>query len=577
MLAGDVAPAVIPVPLNRELVDDIRSVIKDDEKSLRTISLKSKRKSIASLNEQHELDGLTEEELRARLKEVMQVLKDKEAGRNFENAYSSSAILTCNPLSDLTMAAEIGTQLVEANNTLMNQYQDLVDRLRAAENQHRQAMLGHTTSSDAAVKLINSLNGPNRPQIAELPSSPTAPSSHITSLYKPKFSSQPTSEITSLSTSLSRQTTDHLQQLITDLEAANTDLRAQLASSIQTLREAERNHQKTISTLRRSNNTLQDDLRKTLKTLRDAEQAHSRSVRALEEQVDRLRQDLDTASKFAEDLDADRKRLLREKMEARRDTSALESMDAETIRSLQSRIRYLETDREKLSTSLRDSEHRLFIQSADYDSLRIRVAELESREEETHLLRDEFTRQCSLVEELREQLEEQRRKDGEDEEDRAFWGLPGAGLGVTGIPGYGEVGLDDRALILLEQGNEWQWSTWLDRARGRMWERDVNGLKQEIENLQTHREEAYLRVRDAIDDITTQITERVPGPIAFLAKNFVPTPVVNLTTSVVGGVAEGIAVRVLGIPASTVQNGGSQCGSPRSERRPSTPLRMNTM
>ena len=56
-----------------------------------------------------------------------------------------------------------------------------------------------------------------------------------------------------------------------------------------------------------------------------------------------------------------------------------------------------------------------------------------------------------------------------------------------------------------------------------------------------------------------------------------PTPVVNLTSSVVGGVAEGIAVRVLGIPASTVQSGGSQCGSPSSERRPSTPLRMNSV
>ncbi|KAJ3027816.1 hypothetical protein HDV00_010841 [Rhizophlyctis rosea] len=518
MLAGHPEPPTSTI-LDADLVNDIRNVLKDDAKSLQSMTLKSKRKSHASLTEQHELDGMTEAELKARLKEVLEDLRNKEA--------------------DLTMAAEIGTQLVAANNTLMNQYQDLVDRLRAAEGQHRQAMMGHTTSSQAAMRLIDSLNGPSLPAPApaaqiEYSSSPKEnvlppPSRPLSPLHKPKFSTSPTSPTSPTQASaLTRQSTDHLHQLISDLESANTSLRSQIESSHTTLREAEHNHAKIVSSLRKTNAELQEDLHKTLRSLRDAEHAHTRSIRALEEQVDRLRHDLDIASKAAEELDAERRKLIRERMESQKDAREMETLDSETIRLLHNRVKTLEAERTRLELARRDSERKYQIQNTDLESLRSRVVELEAREEETYQLKDEFSRQYQLIEELREQLEGERKRAVEEKEERDFWNCGGLGgilpgKGVTGIPGYGEVfGDDDRALIYLERGDDWQWSKWLERARTRMWERDVSGLRSEVRTFD------YRLFRGATSRFTVDARHcQCSESVHIVPISHVPTPTPN--------------------------------------------------
>ncbi|KAJ3269511.1 hypothetical protein HK104_005112 [Borealophlyctis nickersoniae] len=524
-IAAPAAP-VIPVAPNAEIVAAIGDAVQEDSKSMRTLTLKSKKRSLALLGEKAAWDGLTEAELKEKLMEALQALRDKER--------------------DLTMAAEIGQQLVTANAQLMDQYQDLVDKIKVAERQHRQAVITHTTSSNNAIDFIQTKVpgqqqiGYQEPRLIEMQSPTTPTSFSAPALGPPPLKGAPDGII-------SPQDYEALKARVEGLEKSNSELRNQLDQSINSLRETERKGNREVSSLRRTNQSLQDQLRDTLQDLRDAEHSHTRSVASLERDLERLRHELDVTAQAAADLESERRKLMREKAEARRDTKDLEISDSATITTLQNRIRALESERSRLEAQKRDAERRITNQRMELETLSTRVVELETREHETKELRNELERQCRLVEELREQLEDHRNKDIAAKEEFDFYGHLGEHL-----DGF----LDDKALIALENGEEWQWVKWLERARTKCWERDVSGLKEEIDNLRIHREEAYLRLRDTIEEIAGQVSASIPGPIASVGKGVldaVPTPIVSLTNSIAGGV-QSAGLRVLGIPEKTQTN-----------------------
>ncbi|KAI8998181.1 hypothetical protein BC832DRAFT_595232 [Gaertneriomyces semiglobifer] len=496
------------------IVTTIGNAVADEVRSMRHLTSASKRRSALIWNTSplELVDSYSEKDLRSKLKDALAALKDKER--------------------DLTLAAEIGQQLVAANNALLHEYQDLVNRSKATPPTSPTVTPPPTSYH---TNLYSSRALARRPSRTSLRSDSSGSSSHVLTLHK--------------------QRSNGTLNYVNSLERANADLRAQLDVLEANLRDAERIHRHTVSNLRRANAGLQDQLRNTLQDLRDVEVAHARANATLERDLDQLRNELQATAQSAAELEVDRRRLIREQAEARKDTKDIEDSDQQIIDGLQNRVKELEEENARLLSGKKESERRCMMQKVELEELGAHAEQLQKEVEESRGLREHLTHLSTVVEELHGQLEDMR---------AIHIGIMEEEMSTADITACTEQSLrsfEEESLMIhterltpAKEHPNWEWTEWVERTRTRCWELDVAGLRQEITDLRTHREEAYDRVRNNLRYCTQTVVQCIPRPIASLASiassvinTVVPRPVVGLASSVARGMQNGFERRVLGV------------------------------
>ncbi|KAI9364504.1 hypothetical protein DFJ73DRAFT_809715 [Zopfochytrium polystomum] len=314
--------------------------------------------------------------------------------------------------------------------------------------------------------------------------------------------------------------------------SASTDLREQLGTAIANLQDAEKIHSRTLANLRKTNASLQDQLHSALQDVRNTEQAHNRTISALEADLESLRSELSNASIAQFELENEKKRLAREKVDAIRESQSVESADTRVIYDLQKRIRALEDANAAALASKKDAERKLKQAREDLEEAKSLAAELQERVESAVGLREECERRGALIMELKEQLEDSRTSAIDSNEAKMFQNATTVVKRPTG-PANSEL-----SVVLQKGDQEWSWSPWLMSVREKVWERDINGLRDEIADLTQHREAAYVRLRSGIDEMLGIFVQALP------------TPVQAITTRVIGVLSPPMAAA--GLPAATI-------------------------
>ncbi|KAJ3090849.1 hypothetical protein HK102_002450 [Quaeritorhiza haematococci] len=458
-----------------------------EDTSLDSLIERTRRTSLLEKPDDLELfasiDTLSELDLRVKFKELLLQLKEKER--------------------DLEAAAEIGAKLVDSNTSLQTEQEELKKQLHAAKSKP---------------------SAPEDPTEYEYDPDAVPPETLEEKLAKAK--------------TLSRKKSFSMYELVANLERSNADLRSQLEVALANVRDADTAHLRPIQMLRRSNTELQEQLRHALQDLRDTEQSHARTIKGLERNLDTLRAELNKTAAAAMELEEERRRLLKEKVETLKEKSDLEISDSEVIRSLQLRIREFEIENGRLAASKKDVERKLKSVLAERDQLIAANEELQDKCALNDDLKRDCERQAKLIEELKDRLESERfsHHAGDGSATASLAAIAASSSGgsrndmirslageITGEP--------------LTKEQEFQWNLWMDRSWQKLWEADVQGLRYEIDNLRNNRNQAYDRVRDQIGEMVTGVGEWVPYPFKSLTMSITSAVIGTSTTTAAAAVA----------------------------------------
>ncbi|KAI8812477.1 hypothetical protein BJ742DRAFT_20327 [Cladochytrium replicatum] len=490
-----------------------------------TVTPLSRKPSMVVPANSHEKDfeDMDEAELRQKLREAVVVLAERER--------------------DLHIAAEIGQQLVQTNQHLSVEYNTLMRKLQILSPQMQAALSSDNVplpdlNDEEAVKEVEWLLGAlGKERIQKFAGEKEADIGRRSS--EAVVPDDTTVESWSHGDDGSR---GNLYDKIAVLERTNKDLKEQFEHTLENMRETEQMHARTVAQLKRGNQELQEQLRLTLSDLRDAEQSHARAVAILEGDLDTLRTELGSTAQAAADLEADRRRLIREKMEQAKESRTTEQSEQDNVRQLWARIRSLENENARLLAGKREAERRRDAMRMELEELAQRYEELSRDSAQRSSLEAQVEAQRELIEEMRERMEETVHLYDAAVNELALRGLPiptsGSPFRVVrnGAPnGYG--GSSEMTLVVRQQrGSElarqdWELTAWMERSGTKLWNRDLTGLRNEIDDLNLHRNEAYIKVRDTLDDLLTQFVERLPPGLI----KGMTTKVLHTTTPIILG------------------------------------------
>ncbi|KAJ3192860.1 hypothetical protein HK101_005837 [Irineochytrium annulatum] len=491
------------------------------------------------------------EELKMKLREALATIKEKER--------------------DLLIAAEIGQELVTANTSLVSEYESLLTRsaltanpLTAPATPERRSSA--TTPTTEPIDIASSSRAPSSPPASEqaLRASKRASMSLTMSRLATAEAGgtvTPLPDVTEVGEgaegadgegppvaegegdpaaatatapgpqagasrrSKRRTNSINMYEYVASLERSNADMKEQLNVAIQNLQDAEKVHHRSLTSLRRTNTTLQSQLQAALEDLRDAERHHGRSVSQLESDLDALRSELSSASLAAQELEQQRRRLMLEKKEAMRESASVELSDTKAIQDLGKRLRETEAELATQRGGRKEAERRCRQLRDEMDAVRARLAEAEEAAGHAEAAREECERRGRVIEEMKEQIEVLREGFERVKEEGAFEEASGAVVSAAERKKRWDAVGDQLALVLAERREEsWEWGTWITRVRSKTWERDVEGLRQEIGDLQAHRVEAYTRLQKEIETMMSSIVSVLPQSLQSLTTRVVGIP-----------------------------------------------------
>ncbi|KAI9347666.1 hypothetical protein BDR26DRAFT_854536 [Obelidium mucronatum] len=60
---------------------------------------------------------------------------------------------------------------------------------------------------------------------------------------------------------------------------------------------------------------------------------------------------------------------------------------------------------------------------------------------------------------------------------------------------------------------DWEWTPWLESVKTKAWDRNLTGLREEVEELRTHRIEAYNKLKEQMDQAMVSFVDRLPETV----------------------------------------------------------------
>eukprot|EP00842_Homolaphlyctis_polyrhiza_P004531 jgi/Hompol1/5079/HPOL_001301-RA len=435
------------------------------ERKASTLSMHSSQRLAVFDDEDDE--ELTAQQLRDKLRETLRALQEKDR--------------------DLLIAAEIGAHLVEVNKALVSKYESVDAQMQNIDD--------IVEDDDAAAEAERAASAKARARSAAVAA----------------FSS---SEVTADDDTMLRRPSDSLFVHIAALERSNADLRQELDTALANLRDVDAVHARTIKAMRETNEALQTQLRNALTEIRDESSAHTQIVSALENDIEYLRTELSGVAQTAAQLEKEKRRLLKEKVESLKESRHAENMEQELFAELQLRIHTLEADNDRFMSAKDEIEKRFMAMRNENALAQERIAELTAKLEESTVANQSSTVQNQVIEEMREQLEDMRSRFAalHDELER--------GREPSGAR------LDDEA---------WEWTPWLERAKNKAWERDIAGLRDEINDLRVHQQQAYTRLATELTSMVGRILEFTPTPISSITSTILDTTLGTTFVSALSG------------------------------------------
>jgi chromosome segregation ATPase len=218
----------------------------------------------------------------------------------------------------------------------------------------------------------------------------------------------------------------------------------------------------------------------------------------------------------AQELESEKRRLIRERTEVMKESHSMEVSDSMEIFKLQKRIRELESSQTTLAANKKDLERKLKNVKDELDETRMAFEEAREKIETAVLMREEFERRGALMVELRDQLEEYRAYTESAINDGILDGRKQPRPAPTEL-----------SVILKRDGTgEWEWTPWLTNIREKAWQRDIKGLREEIDDLTQHRQQAYTKLRTELDTVVTHLVSYMPSPIKAITTRVVGIPAV---------------------------------------------------
>ncbi|KAI8833444.1 hypothetical protein BJ741DRAFT_612137 [Chytriomyces cf. hyalinus JEL632] len=281
-------------------------------------------------------------------------------------------------------------------------------------------------------------------------------------------------------------------QLQTQLDAFSSNSAASAgpaddASLRMRMRETEKAAERQIQALTRQNQTLQQDLRAALQDQRRAEHDHAKEVTALETDLDALRSELERAAK-ASAVNA------RAQKAAAADEAAAANADEDIIAELQKEVATLAAFKKEADKKIKETSLAL------QDAL-LRIQDQQDRLDAAASMRQEFERRGTLIIELKEQVEDlhMRLADAQD------------AAGVTAPAA--DSASKSAGIVSKYSDKDWEWTPWLESVKGKVWERNLTGLREEVDELRKNREEAYSKLKEEMDTMVVNFVDQLPESV----------------------------------------------------------------
>ncbi|KAJ1558874.1 hypothetical protein HK096_011076 [Nowakowskiella sp. JEL0078] len=358
-------------------------------------SIHIQRPSTPESDEMNRLDNLPEGEVRERLKELLQINAEKER--------------------DLTIAAEIGQHLLQANAALKTAYQDLLDYskkhinmepTRTADEILRDVLMNVNPfeSHDGYGTDDDSVDDETQNQtVQDLQSLGSA----STALEGMGDLASPTTLNVASSLELEKveSSDDEIQNVssppITLRKSIKRNMRPKSVSSFASHQQYPTDIHEYISSLEYVNT----DLNAQLKRNKESDTAR---IKKLESELEPLRSELQQTLCQLSELEKEKKRLMRERIEFSREQSQLEQTDREIIDELFSRVQIAEEKYELTLLQKKELNKKIDNVFGDLLFLRQRCSDLEKMLYDSEYLRELNIRQSLHIEDLKKLLEEER-------------------------------------------------------------------------------------------------------------------------------------------------------------------------
>ncbi|TPX61390.1 hypothetical protein SpCBS45565_g07277 [Spizellomyces sp. 'palustris'] len=338
----------------------------------------------------------TQEDARSQLQACLALLEDKE--RVFLHA------------ADLTIAAQVGQHLLQANNELKESYEVVVSRL-CSHCSAASAVPNPPVFSSPAKAFNKVYYSPRKPKFADCASAAeeSTANGRLESPERRKTVGYP--DLWSPSRQSSKSVNTHISRRSpSPLSRANR--RCFSASKLSTPRLTSPSGSMSfdmseyMESLERSNAELQAQVTSLLSQVKNANQSREKESNTHSAQMEDIRNELFLLCEEVDSLKAEKKRLRLQWLEDKKEKFSVEMEEREILDSLLLRVQEAEEEKVREATARQKVEGRLQVASKELRQLQAKVAQLEEKAEESVIRRDICTQQEVLVEQLKAQLEE---------------------------------------------------------------------------------------------------------------------------------------------------------------------------
>ncbi|ORY40647.1 hypothetical protein BCR33DRAFT_355813 [Rhizoclosmatium globosum] len=213
-----------------------------------------------------------------------------------------------------------------------------------------------------------------------------------------------------------------------------------------------------------------------------SESEHAKQVRQLESDLDSLRADFAALSQSAQKNVSSRVTVIEENNS---------SISENVISDLQAQI-------QALTNAKKEAEATVQKTTAALQESIVRLHDQEDRLQAAAAMRQEFERRGTLIIQLKDQVEDlsTRLQELQDSVSAESTTAATSSTTTTSKP--------------LTYNKDWEWTPWIQSVKSKAFDGNLSGLKEEVEELKIHRQEAFNRLKEQMDAVVVGFVSNIP-------------------------------------------------------------------